>query len=162
MNLKKNNPLLIKSLKIFLPVLILVALTKILLPNESLETDDSKRSAESNFTGESEKNIASSENAESYEAPKENYKWQLTFEDNFDTFDRSRWQTLFDMGNRTIWSNKELQWYKDENIISENGVLKLIAKKESIYGKDAESEKQFEYTSGMINSPQTFSQVYGK
>jgi len=91
-----------------------------------------------------------------------NYKWQLTYEDNFDAFDKTKWQTLYDMGNRTIWSNKELQWYKDDNVVSENGMLKLIAKKESIYGKDAESEKQFEYTSGMINSPQTFSQAYGK
>lgn len=92
----------------------------------------------------------------------ENYKWELTFEDNFDTFDRAKWKTFFDMGNRTIWSNKELQWYKDENIVSENGILKLIAKKESIYGKDSENEKQFEYTSGMINSPETFTQAYGK
>lgn len=90
------------------------------------------------------------------------YKWQITFEDNFNTFESTRWKRLFDMGNRTIWSNKELQWYKDENVISENGVLKIIARKESIYGKDAESEKQFEYTSGMINSPESFLQAYGK
>lgn len=130
-----------KSLRFILPLIILIVLTKALLPKASNETSESKKTEE---------------------ISKENFKWQLTFEDNFDTFDRSKWQTLFDMGNRTIWSNKELQWYKDENFVSENGILKIIAQKESIYGKDAESEKQFEYTSGMINSPQTFSQVYGK
>lgn len=90
------------------------------------------------------------------------YDWKVTFEDNFDTFDRSKWQTLFDMGNRTIWSNEELQWYKDDNFKVEDGILKIIAKKESIYGKDSENEKQFNYTSGMINTPKTFTQAYGK
>ncbi len=91
-----------------------------------------------------------------------NYEWKLTFEDNFDTFDKTKWITLFDFGNRTIWSNKELQWYQDENVTVENGVLKLTAQKESIYGKDNESENQFEYTSGMICSSFGFAQAYGK
>ena len=89
-------------------------------------------------------------------------KWELVFEDNFDTFDRNTWLTMHDNGNRTIWSNKELQWYKDENVYSENGILKLVVKKESIYGKDVESEKQFEYTSGMICDSKSLSQTYGK
>lgn len=90
------------------------------------------------------------------------YEWNLTFEDNFDAFDSTKWLTHFDMGNKTIWSNKELQWYQTRNIVAEDGVLKIIAKRESVYGKDAESEKQFEYTSGMINTPRTFTQAYGK
>ncbi len=92
----------------------------------------------------------------------EDYSWKLTFEDNFDTFDRSKWITLHDNGNRTIWSNKELEWYVDENVAAENGVLKLTAKKQSIYGKDVESEKQFQYTSGMICNSKSFTQAYGK
>lgn len=91
-----------------------------------------------------------------------NYEWELTFEDNFDTFDKSKWITMHDNGNRTIWSNKELQWYKDENVFSENGILKLTAKNESVYGKDVESEKQFDFTSGMICGSKNFSQAYGK
>ncbi len=90
------------------------------------------------------------------------YEWKITFEDNFDNFDTTRWLTHFDMGNKTIWSNKEVQWYQTRNIVAEDGVLKIIAKKESVYGKDSESEKQFEYTSGMINTPRTFTQAYGK
>lgn len=93
---------------------------------------------------------------------KEDFKWQLTFEDNFDTYDKSKWINMHDNGNRTIWSNKELQWYKDENVIVENGICKLIAKQESIYGKDVESEKQFEFTSGMICNSKSFTQAYGK
>ena len=92
----------------------------------------------------------------------ENYKWKLTFEDNFDSYDNSKWINHFERGNRTIWSNKELQWYKDENVKVENGILNLIAKKENIYGKDNESEKNFEYTSGMICGSKSFEQAYGK
>ena len=95
-------------------------------------------------------------------AENETTKWQLEFEDNFDTFDRNTWLTMHDNGNRTIWSNNELQWYKDENVYTDNGILKLVAKKESIYGKDVESEKQFEYTSGMICNSKSITQTYGK
>jgi beta-glucanase (GH16 family) len=95
------------------------------------------------------------------ENPDPDYEWKLTFEDNFDFFDSEKWFTHFRNGNRTIWSNKELQWYKDENVKVENGILMLTARKESIYGKDPESEKQFEYTSGMICN-RDFSQAYGK
>lgn len=90
------------------------------------------------------------------------YKWEVTFEDNFDSFDNSKWRTLHDNGNRTIWSNKELQWYYDDNVRVENGILKLEAKKQSIYGKDVESEKQFDFTSGMICNSKSFTQAYGK
>jgi beta-glucanase (GH16 family) len=90
------------------------------------------------------------------------YEWKLTFEDNFDFFDPTKWITHFNNESRTIWSNKELQWYKDENVKVENRILKLIAKKESIYGKDSEGEKQFEYTSGMICNPRSHPQAYGK
>jgi len=90
------------------------------------------------------------------------YKWELTFEDNFDTFDRSKWLMTYESGGRTNWANKELQWYKDENVTIENGILKLTAKKESFYGKDIQGEKQFEYTSGIICSSAGFTQAYGK
>ncbi|HMS65237.1 MAG TPA: glycoside hydrolase family 16 protein [Ignavibacteria bacterium] len=89
-------------------------------------------------------------------------KWKVVFEDNFDSFDGSKWITMHDNGNRTIWSNKELQFYKDNNVTVENGICKLIVKEESYYGKDVESEKQFQYTSGMICSSKGFMQQYGK
>ncbi len=91
-----------------------------------------------------------------------NFKWELTFEDQFDTFDAAKWLTVYESGGRTNWANKELQWYKDENVITEGGVLKIIGKKESIYGKDLHGEKQFEYTSGIICSSLGFLQAYGK
>jgi beta-glucanase (GH16 family) len=93
---------------------------------------------------------------------KEGFSWQITFEDNFDTYDHSKWINTHDNGKRTIWSNKELEWYKEENVEVENGILKLTAKPESIYGKDEESEKQFEFTSGMICNAKSFTQAYGK
>ncbi len=91
-----------------------------------------------------------------------NYEWQITFEDQFDSVDRSKWIFKHDNGVQTIWSNKELEWYKEENVVADGGVLKLIAKKESVYGKDPESEKQFEFTSGMICNSKSFTQAYGK
>jgi len=97
-----------------------------------------------------------------YSADEVNYEWKLTFEDNFDTYDSTKWINHFEAGNRTTWSSKELQWYLEKNVSVENGILKLTTKKESIYGKDTESEKQFEYTSGMITSALSFTQAYGK
>ncbi len=90
------------------------------------------------------------------------YEWEITFEDNFDSFDTAKWLTVYESGGRTNWANKELQWYKDENVIPENGILKLIAKRESVYGKDLHGEKQFDYTSGIICSSLKFMQAYGK
>ncbi len=92
----------------------------------------------------------------------EDYQWKLTFEDNFDSFDRTKWITFHDNGNRTIWANEELEWYSDDNVKVENGICKLIARREATYGKDIENEKQFEYTSGMICSSKSFLQAYGK
>ncbi len=93
---------------------------------------------------------------------KENYKWKITFEDNFDTFDNSRWITHHENGERTIWSNNELEFYTDENVKVENGILKLSANKQSILGKDTYGEKQFPFTSGMVCSSKGFLQSYGK
>jgi len=129
---KLLSKILFKTVIVILPLILVVIVSNIILSNNSEEVKNDK------------------------------FKWQLTFEDNFDSFDRSKWQTMFDMNTRTIWSNKELQWYKDENVFADNGVLKIITKKESIFGKDAESEKQFEFTSGMINTARTFTQSYGK
>ncbi len=92
----------------------------------------------------------------------QNYEWELTFEDQFDKFDTTKWISFFDSGGRTNWANKEIQWYRDENVIADNGTLKLIAKKESVYGRDLQGEKQFEYTSGIICSSLGFLQAYGK
>ena len=90
------------------------------------------------------------------------FKWELSFEDNFDSLDRSKWIFHHDNGVRTIWSNKELQWYLDDNVSVEGGVLKLTTRKQSVYGKDPESEKQFDFTSGMICNSKSFTQAFGK
>ena len=94
--------------------------------------------------------------------PKQEFEWKLMFEDQFDSFDKSKSLTYHDNGGKTIWSNKELQWYVEDNVYPEGGVLKLIGKKESIYGKDPFGEKQFEYTSGMITNAMSYVQAYGK
>jgi len=104
----------------------------------------------------------SSESKEFFESEKANYEWKLTFEDNFDSFNSTNWITHFESGRRTIWSNKEIQWYMDQNVKVENGILILTAKKEQVHGKDVENEADFNFTSGMISGSKSFLQAYGK
>lgn len=92
----------------------------------------------------------------------DSYKFEKVFEDNFNSFDSTVWKRHYPGGTRTIWSNNEVQWYLENNVTVEKGILKLTAKKESVYGIDTENERQFEYTSGMICSPASFLQTYGK
>lgn len=91
--------------------------------------------------------------------------WKLIFYDEFNgnSIDASKWVTYYPYaGNgecefcRT--HGNEGQIYKDENIIVNNGTLKLIAKREnaSWFGQTRE------YTSGMIHSTNSFKFLYGK
>lgn len=87
--------------------------------------------------------------------------WQLVFYDDFDgdSLDRDKWMTWYPYGEngsdecsfcRT--HGNEGQVYRDENAIVEDGLLKLVVKKEpgSWYGL------QRDHTSGMIHSRQAF------
>lgn len=87
--------------------------------------------------------------------------WQLVFSDDFDgdSLDREKWMTWYPYGEngsdqcsfcRT--HGDEGQVYRDENVVVENGLLKLVARKEpgEWYGL------QREHTSGMVHSRQAF------
>ena len=80
--------------------------------------------------------------------------WSKVFEDNFST-DLSKWN---------IWTggayNNELQHYQSSNLQVLNGVLSIIAKRETVTGKTLPSDptpKTFEFTSGRIESKTNFS-----
>ncbi|SEM94048.1 Glycosyl hydrolases family 16 [Mesobacillus persicus] len=78
--------------------------------------------------------------------------WQLAWEDNFDGIgvDSNKW-------NIVDWAaekNEELQYYSPNNVKVENGLLKLIAKKEQFGGRD--------YTSGAVHTKSKYSFLYGK
>jgi len=84
--------------------------------------------------------------------------WRLMFSDEFDgsNFDRDNWTTCYWWGQDgcTIASNDELQWYQSDEVLVEEGVLKLRARKRQVDGYDSGTEKSttFDYTSGMVTS----------
>lgn len=79
--------------------------------------------------------------------------WTKSFEDNFDA-DLSKWN---------IWTagayNNELQYYQAPNLQLSNGILAIVAKKESASGATTpfdNTQKSFKYTSGRIESKSVF------
>jgi beta-glucanase (GH16 family) len=80
--------------------------------------------------------------------------WTKVFEDNFDA-DLSKWN---------IWTggafNNELEYYQAANLQIQNGVLQIVAKKETVTGATTPFDatpKTFNYTSGRIESKTNFS-----
>lgn len=86
----------------------------------------------------------------------------LTWEDNFDTNgapNPTNW--TYEIGDGTEqgipgWGNNELQYYTDrqENVVVEDGMLKIIARQEQFQGRN--------YTSGRILTKGLFDQSYGR
>lgn len=78
--------------------------------------------------------------------------WDLIWQDEFEN-------NCLDSGNWNIedWAaekNNELQYYSPNNIKVDDGLLKLISKKEKFKGKD--------YTSGAVHTKGKFNFLYGK
>lgn len=74
--------------------------------------------------------------------------------DEFDgeSVDLQKWN--FEIGNNNGWGNQESQYYTDQNAVIENGILKIIAKRENMEG--------FEFTSSRINTKNKFDFQYGR
>jgi hypothetical protein len=100
-------------------------------------------------------------------------KWQVTFEDNFNspTIDTKKWITGYYWGkallNDTYSMEEEKQLFTDSNIELRDSMLKIITRKETVRGKVWNPawgfrEKEFEYTSGLISTGQSFRQQYGR
>lgn len=95
------------------------------------------------------------------DSTEEHGEWVLIFEDEFNgtTLDTSLWYTCHEGWDHTH-GKSELQYYQDENITIENGILKLTAKDkpgeynvwESVNGKDTLIPRHFDYTSGWIET----------
>jgi beta-glucanase (GH16 family) len=94
--------------------------------------------------------------------------WTLVFNDEFNgnELDKSKWFTCENGWNRE--HGDELQYYLDNNITVEDGILKLTAKREpgdyDVWRFDDEggyiTQKYFEYTSGWIQSKLEFKYGY--
>lgn len=100
--------------------------------------------------------------------------WQLTFEDNFDSgkLDSKKWMTNYYWGDKLLKDTYALpgdkQFYTSgKNIEISDSILKIITKKETSRGKIWHpvlgfQETEFNYTSGLISTGNSFRQKYGK
>jgi len=94
-------------------------------------------------------------------------RWKLVWSDEFDGsgdnldplngLDLDKWGYQHGTGSEhglVGWGNNELQYYRPNNVVVEDGMLKITAKKEEHEGMS--------YTSGRIYTEPTFSKTYGK
>ncbi len=85
--------------------------------------------------------------------------WDLVWLDEFegDSLDLTKWSYQTGTGSSeglTDWGNKELQYYREENVVVADGMLTIIAKEESFGGKS--------YTSGRIRTKGKGDWTYGR
>ncbi|MCX6256587.1 MAG: glycoside hydrolase family 16 protein [Bacteroidia bacterium] len=100
-------------------------------------------------------------------------KWELSFEDDFKgkELDRSKWMTMYYWGKKLLGQSYalpgEYHFITDgKNLEVHDSILKIITRKEHIKAKAWMEkvgfyEKEFEYTSGLINNGEVFRQKYG-
>lgn len=100
-------------------------------------------------------------------------KWKLTFEDNFDgnKLDTNKWMVGYYWGNINgvgIYSpENEKQIFSANNINVLNSEISLVTRKEKAQGKVWNTkigfvQGEFDYTSALINTGNSFRQQYGR
>lgn len=101
-------------------------------------------------------------------------EWEVTFEEDFSNgkLDESKWMTSFFWGKALLNESYSLEGDKHfntdgDNIKVSNNILKIVTKKEQAKGKIWNSKlgfqpKDFDYTSGLISTGNSFRQKYGK
>ncbi|MBN2350852.1 MAG: family 16 glycosylhydrolase [Bacteroidales bacterium] len=100
-------------------------------------------------------------------------KWEVTFEDDFTKkeLDQSKWITRYFWGETLLQESYSLpgdkHFYTDgKNLVISDSILKIITRKENKSGKSWNPKigffpKEFNYTSGLISSGNSFRQKYG-
>lgn len=108
------------------------------------------------------------------EKPFEDYKkWQLTFEEDFDQIklDANKWMTGYYWGRALMNDNyvpsNEHQFFTDENIDLRNSMARISVREEKTVGKSWNTshgfnDREFNFTSGLISTGQSFRQKYGR
>lgn len=101
-------------------------------------------------------------------------QWQLTFYDDFDTpqLDSSRWLTRYFWGDSFLHDAYSLSTDRHfntdgKNVSIRNSRLIIETRKETVMGKAWDPmfgfvPKEFEYTSGLVNTGKSFRQQYGR
>lgn len=101
-------------------------------------------------------------------------KWELTFTEDFENkkLDQQKWLTKLFWGEALLNSSYSLasdsHWYTDGNNVSiDKGVLKITTRKEKANGLSWDSKfgfipKDFDYTSGVISTGNSFRQQHGR
>ncbi len=100
-------------------------------------------------------------------------KWTLTFDDDFDStkLDANKWITGYYWGKALMNDNyvqaNEKQFFRNENIELRDSCARIISKKENCKGKVWDTKfgfvpRDFEYSSGIINTGQSFRQQFGR
>ena len=105
---------------------------------------------------------------------KEIKKWELTFSEDFESkkLDQQKWLTKFFWGEALLNNSYSLasdgHWYTDgNNVAIDKGVLKIFTRKEKANGLSWDSKfgfipKEFDYTSGIISTGNSFRQQHGR
>lgn len=100
------------------------------------------------------------------ESSLEKRDWRMTFNDEFSNsiLNRSTWRTSFPWGQSSF--NIEPQLYIDSAFSIHDGVLYIEEKRDTVIGTVYDEnfnpvQKEFFYTSGMIQSLYSFTQQYG-
>ena len=125
-------------------------------------------------------NMKNSEEIKWYEATVNSNKfdelkaWNLTFEDDFtdSKVDESKWMNSFFMGkmvlnDRYVLANEKQYFTDNKNVDIKQSVLSIVTKKEKATGKVWDAKlgfmtKDFDYTSGMLSTANSFRQQYGR
>lgn len=100
-------------------------------------------------------------------------KWRMTFQEEFEgsQLDNSKWTFGYYWGQalaNSVYSlDKEKQAFQKGNVSVGGSEMTILTRKESAHGKAWEIpagfvEKDFEYTSGVINTGASFRQKYGR
>lgn len=99
-------------------------------------------------------------------------KWELTFEDHFEgqKLDTEKWQTGYFWGKTILEADyvqaNERQFFTDGNIMIDQSNLKIVTQHQKVNGRvwhpvTGFYPKEFDYTSGLINTAQFFRQKHG-
>ena len=92
--------------------------------------------------------------------PEASAEWQLVWSDEFDgsALDSGNWEVQTGDGSQyglTRWGNDELQWYTPDNLVVEDGILRVEARSEQV-------QAGFPYTSGRVRSLGKLDFQYGR